>query len=94
MLGRAAQIELMDSTGDRSSCDVQQTLDYEMQLLREAIAMGATGAAPRIVVASIHFGAALLDPAQHIASAAGVRVVPLWRSDHAAPDLAVEPLSA
>jgi hypothetical protein len=58
MLGRAAQIELMDSTGDRSSRDVQQTLDYEMQLLCEAIA------------------------------------IPLWRSDHAAPDLAVEPLSA
>lgn len=84
----------MDRSEGPADRVVAAALDQEMQLLREAIAMVATGAAPRIVLASIHFGAALLDPAQHIASAVGVRIVPLWPADDGALDLAVEPMSA
>ena len=61
-----------------------------MGLVREAIAMVAAGASPRVVVGGLHFGEALLTQAQSAAAEAGVRIVPLWMPDDAGADIAVE----
>jgi hypothetical protein len=67
-----------------------QTLEHEMSLVREAIAMVASGASPRVVVGGLRFGEALLVPARGLAMEAGVRLVPLWMPDDAGADIAVE----
>jgi len=68
-------------------------LEREQRLVREAIAMVASGAAPRVVVASLRYSRALLGPSQRLALEAGVRVRALWRKDGEGADLAVEPMS-
>ena len=80
----------MDKEPDRAAQAVPATLDQEMRLINEAIALVASGAAPRTTVAGLRLGDALLDAAQRVASDAGVRIVPLWRDDEAGVDLAVE----
>lgn len=80
----------MDDVGDHVAQVVPATLEYEMRLIREAIAMVASGAAPRVVLANIRFGETLLDPARRLALEAGVRLVPLWKTDEAGADIAVE----
>lgn len=77
--------------GERASEVVPAVLEHEMQLVREAIAMVASGASPRVTVAGIHFGESLVEPARQWARDAGVRLVPLWRTDEAGVDLSVEP---
>lgn len=61
-------------------------------LAREAIAMVASGAAPRVVVAGIRHGEQILDSARRLALAAGVRVRPLPQPGNAGSDLVVEPI--
>ena len=61
-----------------------------MTIVREAIAMVAGGGAPRVTVAGLHFGEALLTTARCLAIKGGVRVVPLWLPDDAGADIAVE----
>jgi hypothetical protein len=61
-----------------------------MRLVREAIAVVAFGVSPRVIVASLRLGDQLLDPARRLASEAGVRLVPLWHSDEAGVDIAIE----
>jgi hypothetical protein len=67
--------------------------DRESRLVREAIAMVAAGASPRVVVAGIRFGETLLDDARRIALEAGVRVNPIWRTDEKGADIVVMPIS-
>jgi hypothetical protein len=67
-------------------------LERESRLVTEAIAMVASGAAPRVVVASLRQSQALLDPSRQRALEAGVRIRALWRNDGAGADLAVEPI--
>ena len=83
----------MDNPGDRSALRVGRTLEQEMALVREAITMVAARRAPRVVVAGIRFGEALLVPARALAAEAGVRVVPLWMPDDAGLDIAIEPIA-
>lgn len=64
----------------------------ELQLAREAIAMVASGASPRVVVAGIRFGDEILDSARRLALQSGVRVNPIRRSLDARSDLVVEPI--
>jgi hypothetical protein len=64
----------------------------ETRLVREAIAMVAAGASPRVVVAGIRYGEALLDDARRMALEAGVRVNPIWRQDDQGADIVVEPI--
>jgi len=80
----------MEQTIDRSNERVPRTLDQEFELVRDAIAMVASGAAPRVTVASLHFGEELLEAARRLAAASGVRIVPLWTADEAGVDIAVE----
>ena len=80
----------MDDLEDRTADVVPATLEFEMGLIREASAMVAWGAAPRVILAGIRFGETLLDPGRRLALEAGVRLVPLWPADEAGADLAVE----
>lgn len=54
--------------------------------------MVAVGASPRVVVAGIRYGESLLESARRMALEAGVRVSLLWKDDHAAADIVVEPI--
>jgi hypothetical protein len=79
----------MDRSTDQSA-RVGRTLEHEMNLVREAIAMVAGGASRRVVVGGLQFGEALLTTARGLAAEAGVRLVPLWMPDDAGADIAVE----
>jgi len=80
----------MDSHADLAAREVGRKLDSEMRLVREAIAMVASGASPRVTIGGIHFGEALLMTAGGLAAEAGVRLVPLWAPDDAGADIVVE----
>jgi hypothetical protein len=69
---------------------VGRTLEHEMSLVRDAIAMVASGGSRRVVVGGLHFGETLIAPARGLAAEAGVRLVPLWMPDDAGADIAVE----
>jgi hypothetical protein len=75
---------------DRTAELVTKTLEREMSLIRDAIALVASGGSPRVVIAGLRLGETLLDPARRIALEAGVRLVPLWSGDEAGVDVAVE----
>lgn len=55
-----------------------QVLDRELDLVSTAVSMVASGAAPRVRLAGLRFGAQLLDEARLLARAAGVQVTPIW----------------
>jgi hypothetical protein len=80
----------MDQSTDPSAMRAGRTLEQEMNLVREAIVMVASGRAPRVVVGGLHFGEALLPTARGLATEAGVRVVPLWLPEDVGADIAVE----
>lgn len=80
----------MADTGDRMDEAVSATLESEMRLVREAIAMVASGGAPRVVLGGIRFGETLAEWARRLAGEAGVLLTPLWRADEAGADLSVE----
>ena len=79
----------MDQSTD-STERVGRTLEHEMNLVREAIAMVASGASRRVVVGGLRFGETLMAPARGWAAEAGVRLVPLWMPDDTGADIAVE----
>jgi hypothetical protein len=80
----------MDHAADQIAEVVPVTLEHEMRLITEAIALVASGGAPRAVVAGLRFGDELLHSARRVALEAGVRIVPLWRADEAGVDIAVD----
>jgi hypothetical protein len=61
-------------------------------MAREAIAMVASGATRRVVIAGIRHGEEILDSARRLALASGVRVNPIRQMDRDAADLVVEPI--
>jgi hypothetical protein len=61
-------------------------------MVREAIAMVASGASSRVVIAGISHGNAILDVARRLALASGVRVNRLAQAEAKGTDLAVEPI--
>ena len=77
----------MDDTGAGA---VERQLDRELQLVADAIAMVSRGASPRVTVAGLRLGNALLEPAERLARTAGVRIVPRWSADEAGVDITVE----
>jgi hypothetical protein len=80
----------MDRSTDDSAAKTGRTLEIEMRLVRDAIAMVASGGSPRVILAGLRFGEALLASGRLLASEAGVRLVPLWMPDDAGADIAVE----
>jgi diphthamide synthase (EF-2-diphthine--ammonia ligase) len=69
---------------------IARTLEREAGLIQDAIAMVASGHSRRVVVGGIRFGDQLMESAQRMASEAGVRLVPLWTTDEAGVDIAIE----
>ena len=87
----------MDTTLEPPSFDCPpwvdpQAVERDLRMVCEAIALVASGAAPRVVVANIRFGSLILDPARRLALDRGLRIRPLWRPDMEA-DLAVEKIA-
>jgi hypothetical protein len=83
----------MSAAGNDSSDTAVQVLERELELIRSAIAMVASGAAPRVSLGSLRFGEQLIKPARRMALEAGVRIVPLWTSADGGTGLAVERLA-
>jgi hypothetical protein len=65
-------------------------IERELQTVRSAIDMVASGASRRVVLAGLRFGESLLRPARRMALGTGTRIVPLWNTDESGGDLAVE----
>ena len=84
----------MDDPVDRTAEAIPATLEKEMRLIREAIALVASGRAPRTIVANLLLSEALLAPAGRMAADAGVALTPLWHTDDSGVDLAVERIPA
>jgi hypothetical protein len=82
----------MELHRDRLQEAVPVAVEHEVGLLRDAIALVASDGAPRVVVAGLRLGDALLPTARRMALEAGVQIVPLWRADEAGLDIAVERL--
>jgi hypothetical protein len=82
----------MERHHDRIADTVPIAVEQEATLIRDAIALVASGRAPRVVVAGLRLSDALLPTARRMALQAGVRIVPLWRADEAGLDVAVERL--
>ena len=61
-------------------------------MVREAIAMVATGASPRVVVAGISRGNEILEVARRLGLESGVRVNRLSQREQTGANLAVEPI--
>ena len=58
--------------------DTISTLDREIELVKGAVRMVATGSASRLTVAGLWFGAAVVDVLDAWARLAGVALEPLW----------------
>jgi hypothetical protein len=71
---------------------VQRQLDGELRLVQQAILMVASHATPRVLVAGLRLGEAILDPARRMALESGVRVFPAWTADEQHLDIRVEGL--
>jgi hypothetical protein len=84
----------MRGTRHQSAERIERTLEREMTMVREAIAMVAIGASPRVVLGGLRFSAALIANERQSATEAGVRVAPLRRPDDTGTDIAVERTSA
>ena len=65
-------------------------LERELAHIADGIEFVAGGGATRIVLAGLRFGEPLLEAAQEMARASGVRLVPLWSSDESGVDIAIE----
>ncbi len=75
---------------DRFSDTVPVTIDRELELIRTAIAMVASGGSPRVVVAGLRFGDQILPRAQAMAYLNGLQVTPQWTLDENQTSIAVE----
>ena len=76
----------------RSQRTLAQARERELMMAREAIAMVASGASPRVVLAGIRFGDVILGAARRLALESGVRVKPIWRDEGDGADLVIEPV--
>ncbi len=66
------------------------TIEHELRLVTEAIAMVASGRAPSVTLAGIRFGDQILAEARREADASGVRIRELFAADESGLDLRVE----
>jgi hypothetical protein len=74
----------------KSARAIQRAEERELRLAREAIALVASGATPRVVIAGIRYGEEILDSARRLALAAGVRVNPVRQTGTGRAALVVE----
>ena len=66
--------------------------ERELRMVREAIAMVASGVSSRVVVAGISRGEQILEAARRLGLESGVRVNRLVQREAKGTDLAVEPI--
>jgi len=66
--------------------------ERELRMAREAIALVASGASPRVVIAGIRYGDAILESARRLGLDSGVRVNPIRDPQRHGADLVVEPI--
>jgi hypothetical protein len=67
---------------DRSpDAPVTRTLQSEVELIRDAIGLVASGGSKRVTVAGLRFGSELLPQARQMAGSRGVHVEPIWSTD-------------
>jgi hypothetical protein len=66
--------------------------ERELLLTREAIAMVASGASPRVIVAGIRFGEQILESARASGRDCGVEVVRILNTEGVGSSLAFEPI--
>ena len=66
--------------------------ERELRMVREAIAMVASGASNRVVVAGISRGEQILETARRLGLESGVRVNGLMQPEAKGTDLLVEPI--
>ena len=71
---------------------VARQLDGELRLVHAAILMVAVHGAPRVFVAGLRRGEAILDQARRQALESGVRVTPIRSADDRVRDIQVEAL--
>ena len=77
LLGAGRRLEVMGHrTTVRRRRTSDRTLDRELGLIRDAIALVARGGSPRVVVGSLRFGDAAAPRPHALAHEAGVRLVP------------------
>jgi hypothetical protein len=69
-----------------------RVLVRESRIVRDAIALVASGAARRVVIAGLRFGDEVIDPARGAALEVGLRIRALGRADESGIDLAIEPI--
>lgn len=70
--------------------EFEEELEAELQMVREAVLLVASGGARRVVVANLHHGRVILEPARAFAADAGLRLEPIATSDPRRVDLAAE----
>lgn len=68
-------------------------LERESRIVREAIALVASGGARRVVIAGLRFGDEVADPARAAALESGLRVRSLARTTGEGIDLAIEAIA-
>jgi diphthamide synthase (EF-2-diphthine--ammonia ligase) len=89
-LGGSRHDGFMDDNADRTADAVPATVAKELRLIREGIALVASGGAPRTIVAGLLLSESLIDAAGRMAREAGVTVTPLWHADDSGVDFAIE----
>jgi hypothetical protein len=80
----------MESPADAPREIAARAVELELRLIQDAIALVASGQSRRVVVAGLRLGDAILGQAEALGREAGVRIVPLWSTDEAGTDIAVE----
>jgi hypothetical protein len=80
----------MDTQSGAHANEAARTVEFELELIRDAIAMVASGGSRRVVVAGLRIGEPLLEPARLMARDSAVRIEPLWSADESSLDIAVE----
>ncbi|HEX7949548.1 MAG TPA: hypothetical protein VF494_04295 [Candidatus Limnocylindrales bacterium] len=68
----------------------EEELDAELQMVREAVLLVAAGGARRVVVANLHHGRVILEPARAFAADAGLHLEPIPTADARRIDIAAE----
>lgn len=68
----------------------RRALDHELEIVRGAITLVASGTVRRIECGGLRFGAQLVEPARLLGRQAAVRVTPIWGIDEDAVALAID----
>jgi hypothetical protein len=69
----------------------EEELESELQMVREAVLLVASGWASRVVVANVLHGRVILGPARDVANGSGLSVETIATSDPRRVDLAIQP---